>query len=302
MESNLKLGLFVFLLFGLFTNPILGQKIKIKKEVVYVDKQPAFQFVKLQGSLLKPYFWAILTMKGDTVVRFNSKAIHLPEFPQESDSPSKYYYEVEFEGVGEKTIMKYAIAPFRKTLAQQLLQTEVLTRDGKVNTQNVSKFVSANEEERLAVEVFNKRMAERTEIVNDEARIASMQNLTKRDAESDLFLDGNKIRIGTAEVGFIREDSNNSYGRLYVVISRGTKKKVASIFYEKEKKRTYIRTMSDDGKHEFFFSKDQPESNSESKPDAKGFIGRMNAALTEEAERNSWYRKSIEFLLDKGYL
>jgi|GEM_PF-4334883 len=296
MESNLKLGLFVFLLFGLFTNPILGQKIKIKKEVVYVDKEPAFQFVKLQGSISKSFVWAIVTMEGDTTVKFDSKTMYLPKYPHESTALFMIYYEVGFAGVEEKVVMEYGVGSFRKTLSRQLLKDQVLTVKGKVQPGNIEKFAAATEKGAELLANFKKRIPAREKNLADDGRLKYMKTLESRHPDNDLVFDGNKIKLGVLEIGFSKKESDNNYGTLFRVYSKKDKQYVASIFYEKDKNRTFIRTIYDDGEHEFFFEAEKiPGVDEESR------AGRLLSAMQSQNSSFSWYTKSLKWLIENGY-
>lgn len=296
MGSNLTARFLSLLFVCLIVSPAFGQKIKIKKEVVHLDKKPAFQFLKLEGSISQSFVWAIVTMEGDTTVKFDPKTIYLPKYPHESKALSMLYYEVSFAGTAEKVVMKYGVGTFRKTLSRQLLKDQVLNAKGEVQTENIEKFAKATNEGAELLNDFKDRITNREQILANEEHVKYMKTLEDRNPDNDLMFDGDKIKWGVLEIGFAKKESDNNYGTLFRVYSKRDKQYVASIFYEKDKDRTFIRTIYDDGEHEFFFKPQKTPG-----VDEGSRAGRMLALMQTQNSGYTWYPRALKWLVENGY-
>ena len=296
MESKLTARLFIFLFLCLFASQGFAQKIKIKKEVVHIDKKPAFQFVKLPATTSNSVVWAIVTMEGDTTVRFARNTVYLPKYPHETTALSMIYYEVSFAGSNDKVIMEYGMGTFRKNLSRQLLQDEVLNDKGVVQPKNIPRFAAATNKGAELLDDFKQRIPIRVQALENERRVKYMKTLEMRHPDNDLLFDGEKVKLGVFELGSSKMESDNSSGTLFRVYAKKEKQHIASIYYEKAKNRTFIRTIYDDGEYEFFFKpKKIPGVNEDSR------AGRMLSLMQAQNSSYTWYTRGLEWLIENGY-
>lgn len=297
---KLKISFFILVFLGVFISPTAAQKIKIKKDVVLIDKTPAFTFVKLQGSLSKPFIWAIIKLNGDTSVVFRTTKIEFPKYPQESTELSKSYIDVDFKGVDQEVVMTYDASGFRRKMAAQLLEDEIITREGVIQEANIEKFTERQKSTVQSLEKWRKNVADRKALLTNAEHVKFMGSLVSRYPFSELTYDGTKIMISRTQIGFIKKVPNTQNGDVYRIYSKNDNRYVANMYYKEDKKITIITTIHDEGRYELEYTDNLDPLLPKSGGD--GLMGQFSAMVTEQYANQAWFSQAMDFLIEKGYL
>jgi len=301
-KTNLKLKIsFIILVFlGTFIGPISGQKIRIKKDIVQIDKVPAFQFVKLQGSLSKPFIWAIIKLNGDTSIVFRTTQVEFPKYPHESSELSKSYIDVDFKGFDQEVVMMYEGSVFRREMATQLLKDKVLNNEGVVQEANIEKFTAQHKVAVQLVEKWRKSVEDRKELLANAERVKFMGSLVTRYPYSDLTYEGLKVMMSRTQIGFIKKVTNTPNGDVYRIYSKNDNQYVANMYFIKDKKVTIITTIHDEGRYELEYSDNLDPMLPKAGGD--GLMGQFKSMVTDQHANQAWFSQAMDFLIEKGYL
>ncbi|NVK66488.1 MAG: hypothetical protein HWE22_17990 [Flavobacteriales bacterium] len=135
----------LFTLLLLFTLPsAYAQKVKLKKEVIYVDGQATFSFAKrTHGTEIVVY---TLNTKDELFT-----AIF---YPGDNETRDDNYYRLVF--TGDDKSMEYTRAYWNKSLITWLLEQGILTTDGKLDASKIDNFISK----------YDEKVSERTMILH----------------------------------------------------------------------------------------------------------------------------------------
>ncbi len=297
---KLKISFFILVFLGVFISPTSAQKIKIKKDVVLIDKTPAFQFVKLQGSLSKPFIWAIIKLNGDTSVVFRATKVEFPKYPHESTELSKSYIDVDFKGIDQEVVMTYEASGFRRKMATQLLEDEIITREGVIQEANIEKFTERQKSMVQLLEKWRKNVKDRKALLTNAEHVKFMGSLVSRYPFSELTYEGTKVMMSRTQIGFIKKVPNTQNGDVYRIYSKNDNRYVANMYYKKDKKITIITTIHDEGRYELEYTDNLDPMLPKSGGD--GLMGQFSAMVTEQHANQAWFSQAMDFLIEKGYL
>jgi len=236
----------VFLLTS-FSLTTQAQKLKEKKDIVYLDGVPQYKLEKSDGSLLKGISYLATSLANDTLVRFNFKAINVPLLPHEKSVAAFWtYYSVDFAPLGktlEMDIMK------KSALMDEMHKYGIIV-DGKLSEEAAEKMSAANTSFNESKSQVDSAVIRRMALLSDKSYTEYSKTLVPRSRWDDqLSISGYDIMIGSiieapVKIGLCKVGSDNRHGILYQIL-RPNGKQVATIFFEKDKKRIYTKTDYD---------------------------------------------------------
>lgn len=302
----MKKNYLAFALSLMLVSTLSAQKIKIKKDQVYIDKDPAFEFVKLAGSLNETFSWALVKTDRDTSVTFRGIYKKLPKLPFETGTIHHLHYDVYFAGNETPIPHEYGAIGYRKKMVDQLVTNGIVNEKGEVQPNMLTKFAESDQETPEEIAAFQEKADYRQQLLEMPNWVEYMGDLKWRNPDNPLEINGKYILIGGIKVGYFMKKSDTNYGTLYRIFSTGNNGEIATMFYEKDKARTFIRTLFDNGEHEYYREIKEVE-----KPinTGKGLLGKMaaSAAAQEQAKNQNsnndvWFNDAIEFLIKKHYL
>lgn len=128
----IRIFLFACVLFTF--NSVQAQKVKLKKDVVYVDGEAAFSYAKkTSGTELVVY---TLNTKDEllTVIFYSGN----------KEIRDDNYYKLVF--TNENKLMEYTRPYWNKSLIVWLLEQNILTIDGKMNPDKIDLFITKYDE------------------------------------------------------------------------------------------------------------------------------------------------------------
>ena len=132
---TIRFFLFVCLIFTL--NSVHAQKVKLKKDIVYVDGEATFSYAKkTQGTELVIY---ALNTKDELLT-----AIF---YPGNKEIRDDNYYKIVF--TSENKSLEYTRAYWGKSLIKWLLEQEVLNAESGINSEKIDGFISKYDEKVL---------------------------------------------------------------------------------------------------------------------------------------------------------
>lgn len=250
MKHTFRKKSLILLLIAVFAVTAGAQKLKEKKDIVYLDDAPQYKLLKTKGSLLKGFWYEVHSMEGDTLVRFDFKSINMPNMPNENIGYFWSYYEVHFVKSGKTAETDYT----GKGNIMDMLQAHRVIENGQVSAAGEDKFISGNETFQNRRMRMDSAAANRTALLKDRAYLQFAKNLHPRPrGDEKITVSPGAIMSGTAKVADWKLSSDNDYGTTYHLLDK-TNKMAASVFYEKAKKRVYVVSMFDKKGKEYFIS------------------------------------------------
>ncbi|MFN0213841.1 MAG: hypothetical protein ACKVT2_06255 [Saprospiraceae bacterium] len=241
----------LFLSFGLVAN---AQKLKEKKDIVYLDDVPQYKLEK-SGSLIKGFSFRVLSLSNDTLIRYNFKSINIPGLPHEGIGTFWSYHNVVFATLGKSV----EIDPTSKRAIMDQLQENGVITDGKVSPEGAEKFIAANKDFQKTRVQMDSLALRRKGLLADKAYKEYAKTLASRSRWDDnVSLAGNNITMGEMmapkNIGRWKIGTVSDYGTMYHIL-KPDGKQAASIFFEKGRQRVFTRTDLDGaGREEFILS------------------------------------------------
>lgn len=233
-----------------------AQKLKEKKDIVYLDDAPQYKLEKSGGNLIKGISYLATSITSDTLVRFNFKSISVPGLPHESIGTFWSYYVVDFAPLGKTLEMDVAA----KRNLMDMIQEHHVIADNKLSAEGVDKFMAANQDfQKSRVQIDSVAMRRKI-LAKDKAYQVYAKTLAPRGRWDDnLTLSGNAIMMGdmmsNLKIGTWKMGTDSNYGTMYHIL-KPDGKQAASIFFEKGRKRIYTRTDLDGVGYEEFIQSD----------------------------------------------
>lgn len=249
--KTLLFGLFI--LFGLTAN---AQKLKEKKDIVYLGEVPLYKLEKSGGNLIKGISYLATSLTNDTLIRFNFKTISVPGLPHEDIGTFWSYHKVEFASLGKSVEVDVA---GKRALMESIHEHGVIT-EGKVSPEGADKFIAANQDFQKSREQIDSLAVRRKALAADKAYKEYAGTLAPRSRWDDnVSVAGNNITMGDMmapkNIGTWKIGTDNNYGTTYLIL-KPNGKQAASIFFEKGKQRVFTRTEFDGVGREYFIYSD----------------------------------------------
>lgn len=119
-------------IFCLLTKILLAQEIEIKKDIVYLDNEPAF---KINGGALSTTF-SIENMNGKKLIFFKVDN-------ENKNANGTAPYIVSFAGYPGLTASFQGSIPFKKSIAKEIVSNDLLA-DNELNEENVLRYCGAS--------------------------------------------------------------------------------------------------------------------------------------------------------------
>jgi hypothetical protein len=244
-----------FLLLFCFFQPAFAQKIKEKDDVIYLGEKPMFKiFKQKQGGLFSYANYHVLSMTGDTLIRLIGSGGVMHPFEYESLAPRFDCFKVSFVGKDKSAFLEYEMG--EKHVASTLIEHNLIV-NGKLNPAAIDSFVTAGKSVEQKYEAFKIRIDKRKEILANKDRMAQIRGLklVPRSYVDKIGAYNGMVAVGTVNIGSFKLESDNNYGvsyRLFYMNGKPT----GSIFFEKAKKRVFIRFFIDDKSVEYFIKGD----------------------------------------------
>lgn len=244
---------FQILLFVFICQISYAQKVKVKDDVVYVDKKEALRILNIdyQGE----HVWILLSPDKDTVARFVSHTMNLPQLPHET-SPKKFgYYDIIFDHRDNLSHTYAYNINNEKKITNQLKKAGCFD-SGAFNSDCAGRFIQENGDwsESKTSEILQ-TSAWRENLLKDGEYLKFSSSLPRRNP--NLFLeitDDKSIMVFNVKIGNITLKTNGTASWTYSIFD-ASNKPVGSIFYEISKKRVFIRTFKDNQGKEYFLTK-----------------------------------------------
>ena len=194
----MKQWLFLLLLLVLFTPASFGQKVREKKDVVYVNDQPQYKVVKTSAKgLAQMRTFVYLSMTDDSLVWLRQQKLTVPQLTCESSPKTFYYYQISFKGTDE--VVDYMESPFPVTPTFNILLVNgSMLLDGGVNVAALPGFREKLWEHRKMKKDFEKVIAHREQLLKNPKYADYMKGMKERDPDDKLGLSGNQISLTNA--------------------------------------------------------------------------------------------------------
>lgn len=223
--------LLVVMLLG-FTTSSFAQKIKIKGDVILVDKIP-FAKVKSKGMVVKNH--TVFTLEGHEVVfaKFNT-------YPENYKSNASGYYEIKFLDSELVTEMENnTLKSFAKVLVGNMIDSKIL--DGNtINVNNIDTFYKKYHENIAEKLDRNKEI-----LANADAQVGIEKGRILRDVEAPVEIINREVYQDKKRIGYFRQSSLNDYGFFMVSGKQVAKCKISNDI----KSTTNINTFLDGKMH-----------------------------------------------------
>jgi len=240
---------FIFIITVLFLSiqTAGAQKLKEKKDIVYLDDVPQYKIEKTGGSLLKGISYAASTVDGkDTLIRFNFHSVKVPSMPHEDILFFRSFTDAQFVKSGNTVAIPY----LQKRPLMDFIYENGLIKDGQVTAEGEKKVVEVGEkfaEKRAEIDTLLKN---RDALMKNPDYADYCKGLVKR-SRGDMevtTLNGSVYLKQDLEapilIGSYKLDTDNNYGTSYRAFKKDGKP-IGSIFYEKGRKRLFFRTFFD---------------------------------------------------------
>lgn len=233
-------------LFLLVTFVASAQKLKEKKDIVYLDDAPQYKLEKASGNLLKGVSYRATSMNGDTLIRYHFKSLSIPGLPHESVGTFWSFFLVE--NVETKQTVEMDILAKRNLMEEN--QKYGVIKENKVTQEGWEALAKAHQDFLSSREEMDSVAVHRKALNANKDYKAYAQTLVKRSRwDDELTVSGSDIMMGSmigtpTKIGAIKVASDNNYGKLYS-ITRPNGKQLATVFFEKAKNRIYTRTDFD---------------------------------------------------------
>lgn len=181
-----------------FTTSSFSQKIKIKGDIILVDKKP-FAKVKSKGMVVKNH--TVFTLEGQEVVfaKFNT-------YSEDYKSNASGYYEIKFLNSELVTEMENnTLKSFAKVLVQNMIDTKIL--DGNtININNINTFYKKYHENIAEKLDRNKEI-----LANADAQVGVEKGRILRDVEAPVEIINREVFQDKKRIGYFRQSSLNDY-------------------------------------------------------------------------------------------
>lgn len=267
----IKLSTFLFILFG-STSVAFAQKVKIKKEVILLDKTPIYQ-IKEGEKLDRFESYTFMDMQGNEVVTAVPKYFQFERLPQEEVRAYRIpYYEVRLSDGTMISEVEFVHFGYRKRLVEFLINQGILGETSVgAKLKDAAAEMAFTPEERQKMESYN---AKRKALVKTERyKSYAAQWLVPRNTSVDYSMDGMELKVGTTAVAYvklIKADFGSNFYR-YDIITRkpgfptnSGSPIIAQITYHKSKKEYSVFCVYD--KSEFTYKIEDYFSEKQFKP------------------------------------
>lgn len=229
----------------------VAQKVKEKKDIVYLDDVPQYKIFKTGGSLLKGFSFAATTLEGDTLIRFGFRAVNVPGLPHENIGYFWSYFQTHFTKTGKSVELDYTT----KNALIDLIQQYRIIGNGQVDPEAEDRLIEAQKAFTISrIEMDSLSLARRL-LLKDKNYAAYSKTLVPRGRgdEPVYFSESKIISGGTSPVtiGTYQVFANNNYGITYHILKKDGSM-AASVFFERDKNRVFIRSMFDRKGKEYF--------------------------------------------------
>ena len=236
--------------------PIYAQKIKVKKQVVYVDDTATYKSYRTKGSALSTaQDRVITTMNDDTLVWVKHEELTMPKTSYEKgNSVYEYYWVLSFAGTDFTMKYKGNITRFD----EEFVKSAVL-KDNKLNMNALAEYEKKQIRDIEPVINLQKAIENRQKLAERPDYAEYVKQLSERFAM-------NKLTVGIGGIYFQNSTGKSpehigtfekkvaKLGTEYNVYRKTNKAFIASIFHETQSGRVFIRTGLDNVGKEYYIT------------------------------------------------
>ena len=240
-KNNLLLCLFLFFSLSLFS-----QKIKLKKDIITIDKKEMYKIEKTKkGGLMGASNFQFKTIDGKILLELKNTPLQYDSLPHEERRRTALKcYEVTAPELGQSILIKHLRGlNTKKILFEQLVDMNFFAT-GTLDQTFFNSFCEKNgqSEVKKVLEGMDSINVMRKE--NYKLTLEAFGELQQRPASS-VRLEGTSIIEGLTTIGRIKRKKTGSYATVYdVENSDGTK--IASMTLIAKEKRANVRPMVND--------------------------------------------------------
>jgi len=137
----MKFNYFLSVLLLLFSfTSIQAQKVKIKKDLILIDKVPSFHFNKMDKGDFKSYL--ITSIKGDTLIEIISESVQLSKINGVLANDDHFHtYKVEFHESGKTAYFDYSIILVKKSFSKRFARAGLFS-NGNYDSSKEDSFIN----------------------------------------------------------------------------------------------------------------------------------------------------------------
>lgn len=207
----MKYILFTLLSLVIFSQPIFAQKVKIKKGVVSINKEPAFKIhilEKLEGTREKKIAYTSIGNDMDTVLIAQPRKVNYEKLPFEKSDKYFVYYEILNTKNKERGMAGQSFN-IKKNLTKTLVKSKTLTTDS-VEIANLKDIMSGMKVDPDIIEKVAAYNVIRKEMLADPITKKHVERLDSRhpNFEIKVNLTDGKITLGAGtQIGTIKRTS-----------------------------------------------------------------------------------------------
>ena len=262
MKLIKSLSALILLIIGIqlcIVSPLMGQKVKVKKGVIYIDDEPTVTIKESSEKSLKS--WAFCTMEGDTFMIYSGKTVRLPQLPHEERAMFYPHYEIYFPKTNVKSYTNYWFVGFKKSMGKAIVRNGLFV-DGKYNIDAEKAYVEKHNSFQAVITRLKDATEHRDTLKDSKSYQFYAKDIIKRTPTLNgkaVVNDNGKIVYAEKIIGQISYKGDEKGITFSVIFPHKSAfdpiKRVGTIFFEKETKKVVIKTKQDNAERAYHSEK-----------------------------------------------
>jgi hypothetical protein len=223
-----------------------GQKIKLKKDEIQIDKVPVLKILKTYGEGFNPEKgFVLLAMTGDTVAKFEGHAAFFERLPHEEEPRTSHYFmDADFRTLGKQMRLDYTPVFFKRYMIQVFKATKAVGKEGLI-PELMDEFLGFMGVDSIQMKFDTLAAINLRRIGNAKRCTESFGEIAERKPGRIKYED-NFLLDGRRKVAHITVKKRTSYGTLYSikkVYRLKVGKEIGTVFHTAKDGRIYFRFL-----------------------------------------------------------